>query len=359
MAAPVLRGISNPDYRDTLSALADEGWQISRTGGGHIKLQHEDATMPIFASSTPSDFRACRKVAANCAAALRRPPLSSHPPDPAGMNRPDYAEILKKNKNMRKNKPSRSPVFGKSPESTFPPAFAPAPFVQRDIASSSSALLAGAIAPAVASPVLPAGNRTNAKTEKAKHMPANKPASKAAPAAVEAPTPAATPEVVVAPLSPVPAPVPSSSVARPVLPEGVEAIPPAVLKLAMKIASGQLKPLLITQDMVGSTLLFEGRILFTGGTVPSGAALADAPRPVKAGACSTPPADAATDLILATLAQLAPDFVTANDVADLVWQDMGYKSQVSARASIPRRLATLVSHGKVEKRLDPVGYRLA
>ena len=67
--------------RDLIRFAERDGWSASVTRGGHIRLDHPEATMPIFAASTPSDHRAL----ANAIAMMRRalPPREPKPP-PAG-----------------------------------------------------------------------------------------------------------------------------------------------------------------------------------------------------------------------------------------------------------------------------------
>jgi predicted RNA binding protein YcfA (HicA-like mRNA interferase family) len=47
--------------RDLIRFAERDGWSASVTRGSHIRLDHHpEATMPIFAASTPSDHRASR-----------------------------------------------------------------------------------------------------------------------------------------------------------------------------------------------------------------------------------------------------------------------------------------------------------
>jgi hypothetical protein len=48
-----------------------EGWVASRTSGGHVRLMHPDAPHPVFAPSTPSDWRCCHQTRAQMRRALR------------------------------------------------------------------------------------------------------------------------------------------------------------------------------------------------------------------------------------------------------------------------------------------------
>ena len=58
--------------RDLIRTAKRDGWQISRTGGDHLKLTHPEASGPVFTGSTPSDRRALRARAASGASGARR-----------------------------------------------------------------------------------------------------------------------------------------------------------------------------------------------------------------------------------------------------------------------------------------------
>jgi predicted RNA binding protein YcfA (HicA-like mRNA interferase family) len=60
--------------RDLIRLAERDGWTVSITNGGHLRLDHRDATMPVFAASTPS----CPRALANALATMRR----ALPPEP-------------------------------------------------------------------------------------------------------------------------------------------------------------------------------------------------------------------------------------------------------------------------------------
>jgi hypothetical protein len=64
--------------RDLIRFAERDGWSASVSRRGHIRLDHPEAAMPIFAASTPSDHRAL----ANAIAMMRRalPPREPKPP---------------------------------------------------------------------------------------------------------------------------------------------------------------------------------------------------------------------------------------------------------------------------------------
>jgi hypothetical protein len=50
--------------RQLRSLASAYGWSLEHTRGGHLKLTHPAAAVPIFTASTPSDRRALRNVRA-------------------------------------------------------------------------------------------------------------------------------------------------------------------------------------------------------------------------------------------------------------------------------------------------------
>jgi predicted RNA binding protein YcfA (HicA-like mRNA interferase family) len=60
--------------RDLLRAAKREGWQVTRTGGDHLKLTHPEARGPVITGSTPSDSRALHHTRAAMRRALARRP---------------------------------------------------------------------------------------------------------------------------------------------------------------------------------------------------------------------------------------------------------------------------------------------
>ncbi|WP_313024546.1 type II toxin-antitoxin system HicA family toxin [Pseudomonas lopnurensis] len=54
-----------------------EGWEVSRTGGGHLKFT-KPGLPPIFTSSTASDHRSSENARARLRRASRNPPGGGH-----------------------------------------------------------------------------------------------------------------------------------------------------------------------------------------------------------------------------------------------------------------------------------------
>lgn len=53
------------DFQIRLREWKQQGWEITKTGGGHLRLTHDDASMPVFCASTPSDRRAVMNIESN------------------------------------------------------------------------------------------------------------------------------------------------------------------------------------------------------------------------------------------------------------------------------------------------------
>jgi hypothetical protein len=64
--------------RDLIRLATATGWRGSRTSGGHLRLDHPNATMPVFAASTPSCPRSIKNTLADMRRAL--PPEPKAPP---------------------------------------------------------------------------------------------------------------------------------------------------------------------------------------------------------------------------------------------------------------------------------------
>ena len=63
--------------RDLLRLASRDVWSATRTNGGHIRLDHPEATMPVFTAATPS----CPRTLQNTMAQMKRvlPPEPKEP----------------------------------------------------------------------------------------------------------------------------------------------------------------------------------------------------------------------------------------------------------------------------------------
>jgi hypothetical protein len=60
--------------RDLIRMAVADGWTVTRTGGDHLRFDHELADGPVFTGSMPSDYRAIRNAVAMMKRALPREP---------------------------------------------------------------------------------------------------------------------------------------------------------------------------------------------------------------------------------------------------------------------------------------------
>lgn len=65
----MLRGL-NPDLRETLLSLNAQGWEVTQTRGGHLKLSHTKTRAFVFSTKTPSCRRGVDNLTAQCRRAL-------------------------------------------------------------------------------------------------------------------------------------------------------------------------------------------------------------------------------------------------------------------------------------------------
>jgi len=56
--------------RELIRRAKGQGWTAERTGNDHLRFTHPDASRPGYASSTPGDWRAPRKILADLRRAL-------------------------------------------------------------------------------------------------------------------------------------------------------------------------------------------------------------------------------------------------------------------------------------------------
>jgi predicted RNA binding protein YcfA (HicA-like mRNA interferase family) len=308
MVSPVLRGISCADYRATLTQLEGAGWSISKTNGGHLKFEHPKASKAIFGPCSPSDHRSRHNVIRKCNIAIeegsRAEKVFGPAPKQAELSEREFTSILKSSKRMRKTNrhkhvptPNHFLSEGVSENAASTPkrklgtlalpatkhqsravseiATSPMQAVAKKLNITSAANQKPPIPKAKASPTLPAKSYKDNKT-----MLATVPSTPTL-----SPTPAPTQPVAPTHM-PVPATPPVSRKPDP-LKADAAAIPKIsadILALAMKIASGEMKQVEITADMLGQTLYFDGQIALSGAGVVKAATTPAAPKLVPAAA---------------------------------------------------------------------------
>ena len=69
-------------HDDVLAQAKRDGWRVEHTRGGHLRLRHPAATTSVVTSSTASDWRAGRNLAAELRRALAPGPPPQTPPRP-------------------------------------------------------------------------------------------------------------------------------------------------------------------------------------------------------------------------------------------------------------------------------------
>lgn len=368
----VLRGITKRDYRATIAGLMDEGWDVERTPGGHIKLIHAEAMTPVFAASSPSDVRAYKKVVSNCRQALAGNLSNASPPsDQTDKSDINYEEIMRKRKkssgaSQRAARQLSTPKAVMPVSETtmsiigLPENMAKLPPVKQSAKAGTTASASFASDKTDAKPISIDKMEVLMKSLDTKTQPSiganapGAPTAKPAPVAVEA-------TVTVLPVTQQPTPQPMDvQVAAPAAAAGINYITADVLALAMKIAAGSMQQLVITADMVGQTLYHEGEVVMVGG----GQSVV-AKKPLVAQG-TLPVVRAKTDesskrtILLDSFKAFGSSFVSVDDLATLNWQEMGYKNQDSCRVTIRRSLKLMHAAGTIEKDMQAskASYRL-
>ena len=155
------------------------------------------------------------------------------------------------------------------------------------------------------------------------------------------------------------------------LPENLSLLTPEVLRIAQALSDGRLMRLEITADMVGGTLLYDGDVHFV---TPQGAT----PKAPAASAVLADPGNVAAsklqsrgatghavrtrkDDIMRIMRHLPDDWMNLTEIASLFWEDEGFKSVDTCRASLVSPAKELLKEGLIEKMKVKHGskYRLA
>jgi hypothetical protein len=377
VVSPVLRGISCSDYRATLAGLEEAGWSISKTNGGHLKFQHPKASKAIFGPCSPSDHRSRLNVIRKCNIAIeeaaREVKVFGPAPTQEKLSDGDFTAILKRKKKMRKSSKHRH--IPASHYLSDPAVVEVAQPIATKRKFGTLVLAAGthgakAVAEISATPIKDIAKKMNDGVTSA--QPRSTPNevkdndkmldTVSTPKAL---TPAPVPAIPQAPVqTPIPTSQPTPTTPDPLTaqPEcesnrGIPSISVDVLALAVKIASGSMKQVTVTADMVGQTLYYDGEIALAGAVSAPVQPAAAQPKvmteKVAMTAISTTSAaiaplasrDEVENVILEGLKVGGPDFITIKDLVGLTLLDLPYKDFRSARASLPRYLERLVKKG--------------
>ncbi|ETX13537.1 hypothetical protein OCH239_09670 [Roseivivax halodurans JCM 10272] len=248
----ILKAVTNKDYRDTLSGLLDEGWNADRTGKNHIRLTHPGAASPVIASGTPSSARSALKVRAQCRRALRQAmDAPAEPPAPKSFLeevREGEFDLSPRRKRKKRWSPgerkSRLSVPAPSPELPREPETD-----REDQDAQPECEIPKPNTPQSEENIMDLAVQTDAANLR-----------QTAPALTDI-APAATPD-----------PAPSRG-------PTLGSIPGDLLGIALRILSGELQTIAVTADMVGKTLVLDGKGWMVDGAVPpTQASLADRAR---------------------------------------------------------------------------------
>ncbi|PTX52393.1 hypothetical protein IQ03_01354 [Gemmobacter caeni] len=347
----VLKGVQ-PDLRDTIRRLHQEGWTPSKTNGGHIRLEHADAAKPVFTSSTPSDFRTPFNLVRDCRSALMG---TARCPDPSTtLIGPDQAaEILSMHKRKRRRSGRRSvetiPALVVSRIGSEParkedrrrnPAVEQGPIVARDVTGEEQMTR-------IETPEAGQQEQQKELTEmnmivepeiatatRVPEVPAAAPTARATPAPrVKAPSVGGTTRTARAgspKADPVSAPVPVT---------GSVPLDQEAVRIGMMIARGELTTLTITPEMVGQTLVFTRPPYLIAALAETAEGVPAAPRIIRRNL-------AFNDAILDFLRGFAGEDVPLSMIAEHM-VSKGHYRQRSARFGVRSRLDQLVEAGLV------------
>lgn len=319
----VFRGVQ-PDLRVVIKDLMSEGWAPSKTNGGHIRLDHPQAATPVFAPSTPGDFRAPENLRRDCRCALRMPRRDS--PCEDGLSEEEARATLRAHKaasrKSRRPKPQSAPAAPRvvaEPVRTLPSEpdrHDPAPIETPETTPP----------PEVMAPETPKKETLKMQTQSAT-PPINMPVA----ASGSAPKRGQTRAPVTRRTSPTPV---NTGLDTRSLSLGIQ--------IGMGIEKGDLKQIPITADMVGGTLVVPaGETFLLGSEAPKAGRKRIFHR--KNGRFN--------DAILGFLGDLKGEEVPVSMIAEHMVEKGFYKPR-SARQGVMRRLAQLAEEGKVAYRID-------
>lgn len=319
-----LKGVRQ-NMRDEIKALSLEGWVPSRTNGGHIKLQHPDTETPVFCSSTPGDKKTHLYLRKDCRNALMG--TTRFTPQSAPVSEETLRSIMRSRKAADRPAPRR----GSRP----PP---PVELVQDDTPVSEpvpAPLEAPVEAPLEATepPETPPEPTPKPKPQKEKRK-------------MNMMTP---PEARQAdPVSEPPVRKPRATTlpdAEPKAPQAQGTGPVEYgIQLGLRIASGELKLLKITPDMVGQSLLFAQDPIVVGDLGAPAAPVAKSGvirRNVKF-----------DEMILAFIKEMGGRDVPLSLIGEHMVGEGVYKPR-SAQSGVRQRIERLATEGRVGYRAAP------
>ncbi|MFX4299932.1 hypothetical protein [Pseudosulfitobacter pseudonitzschiae] len=389
MTLAVLKGVSCPDHRSTLVELNQQGWDIQKTGSGHLKLTHQEAIKPVFSGSTVSDYRARKNLISECRNAIKlsrgtRQDIS----DPEEMSDADVRNVLQSHKAAKKAKKRRVAGPGFNPghvatghsENMKPMTAVNA---RADTAIPVSALGSNQHSPKndlqadraeVRKPLVK--KKSNVRHPKPVGMPSATqdqitPANTGQDATTHSGTEEAYVEIstidteTAAKVTPSVEPIVASpkrlrkAPPAPTSEARITPISPEVMDLALKIASGEYAQMKITPEMVGQTLYYSSDIMMTQTKSSPTSGIEAQPDPAMPARSSKKTRagknglDEINKKIIATIREFAPEAVTQRDLAELLYEELGFKNYGSALASFSRRVTQMCNLGYITE--EPKG----
>jgi hypothetical protein len=320
------------ETRKALENLGAAGWNGSKTGGGHIKLTHPMAPVPVFTASTPSCPRAMKNTTALCRRMLKQGAAQI---DEGKMESPtSLIELPPEFSGKRRRK-------GKPRHTDHPPLklVETSPMIEEDEIIMTTQIEAEA-------PKISQEERITTTTVETR--PVEMPAAEVAKAA-DAPNREITPPK-----------TRQRATQKPSLaPAGVDrvSIDARTLGLALEILQGRLPRLKITPDMVGQTMVWrEGRFMLidmpdigeTGEASPTPlpASLKAEDRISRGGEVSAQEGKR-RDQLIQLLQTFPEDWMTVRDLHEMDESGIFGNSQKSQLANIRTSLQALVDGGEV------------
>lgn len=336
----ILRGVQG-DLRGAIIELSGEGWTPSKTSGGHIRLDHPEAAKPVFAASTPSDFRSPDNLRRDCRGALRAPLQCRADP----ISEEEAMSTLQSHKAKRKSRKRRSGFIEMAGQRVAAQISQEAQEAQEQKPKTGKVTAKGSRKGAPKPVKHQITTITTSGTE-TRDMKMTNDITPAEGPVTSAPVTPALAETVKAAAKPSGKPK-ARKVGAADAPAGPRAESDAIalgIQIGMRIASGELMQVAITPDMVGKTLIMERGEIHWVNVAPQKVGTVAKKGGYRKNARFN-------DAIIALLDDLKGEEVPVSLIADHMIEKGFYKPR-SARPGVCRRLAQLREEGRVVYRDD-------
>lgn len=360
-----LKGVAPKDYRQSLEALTDEGWEITKTGGNHLRISHPEAAAPVFAPCTSSDWRGFMNTVAQCRRALRGDAIVSGSDTAAQQTLPPKDEMpISRGGKTRKARSlklaERLALEALMTTTCNKGQIRMADEVKKDIPMNTQidALPTVQVTPAVTS-VAALAVAQQARPEKTRPVLIDTSKPEVAKGAVTEVPDTAKPA---APRKRAGKKASTSASERRVNANadttglGYVNVDQAALDLALRITRGEVTGLTITQDMVGATLWHGGDISLSrpAAIAPAASsASATAAPAMKAIKSRTRGVGALDPQVLKVLSDLSPDWLSPPQIAGILTAEDPTRDAKFWNGSIYKSLNRLIANGSIEIHSDP------